>query len=202
MNHLLEAMKSGVPAEELRGHSPLAVQGHMPPIQKLSYNHEALIDQIITNPWISQNELADLFGLSASWISTVMSSDLFQARLAERRDQLVDPELRTSVKAQFEGLLSRSMEVLRHKLSKHPDDIPDQLALQTAKVMSQSLGHGGGTKPVSKDEVKEQLETLGNNLVGLLRRKRVQADTFEGEFTDVQAESGPSGLQSGGASSQ
>src|SRR6185437_3213754 len=102
---LIQALLEGrAPSEALSGSSPLAARA-AGPIQKLRYSHEAMIDLLV----------------SETWISTIICSDLFQARLAERRDQLVDPELRLSLKTQFEGILARSMEVLRHKLSQHPD---------------------------------------------------------------------------------
>jgi len=187
---LIQALLEGrAPSEALSGSSPLAARP-AGPIQKLRYSHEAMIDLLVSEPWISQNEIAERFGMSASWISTIICSDLFQARLAERRDQLVDPELRLSLKTQFEGILARSMEVLRHKLSQHPDLISDQLALQTAKVASQSLGMGVRETKVSVTETHVHLQELGANLVGLLRRER---RTLEHDNEQAPAQiSGPS----------
>lgn len=184
MNLLLEKMKLGIRPP---GASALAAPPR-PAIQKLRYTHEAMVEQIIANPWISQNELGELFGFSASWVSTVIASDLFQSKLAERRDQLIDPELRASIKTQFSGLLARSMEILRAKLDRPPAEVPDQLALQTAKIMSQNLGHGVETKPQTVVEVHNHLEALGENLVGLLRRRRTEAEAIE-----IPAECGRSG---------
>lgn len=135
-----------------------------------------MIALLISQPWISQNELAAHFGMSASWISTIICSDLFQTKLAEKRDELVDPELRTSIKAQMEGLHSRSMDILRKKLEREPDQVPDQLALQVAKVMGQGLGYGSKETKISVHETHVHLEELGSNLVGLLRRRRAEAD--------------------------
>lgn len=181
MNALLQALCNGEPAPSVAAGSPLAPRPP-PAIQKLRYTHEAMISILVAEPWVSQNELARRFGMSAAWISTIICSDLFQARLAERREELVDPELRLSIKAQMEGLYARSMEILRHKLSKEPDEVPDQLALQTAKVMGANLGMSA--PKVSVTETHLHLEELGNNLVGLLRRKR---EAIAGEFTSVEA---------------
>jgi hypothetical protein len=177
MNALLQALVNGTPSEGVQPGSFLAPKAQT--IQKLRYTHEAMIDILIAEPWVSQNELADRFGMSASWVSTIICSDLFQSQLAERRDQLVDPELRLSIKTQMEGLHARSMEILRHKLNRLPDDVPDQLALQVAKVMSQGLGMGAPKVSISETHV--HLEELGQNLVGLLRRRK--AETYDHEET-------------------
>ena len=177
MNALLQSLVNGTPSAGVQPGSFLAPRSPRDQIQKMRYTHEAMIDILIAEPWVSQNELADRFGMSASWISTIICSDVFQSRLAERRDQLVDPELRLSIKTQMEGLHARSMEILRHKLNKLPDDVPDQLALQVAKVMSQGLGMGAPKVSISETHV--HLEELGQNLVGLLRRRK--AETYDEE---------------------
>jgi hypothetical protein len=191
MNPLLQSLVDSKPSESLAGDSPLVAKPG--PIQKLRYSHEAMIDLLISQPWISQNALADHFGMSASWVSTIICSDLFQSKLAERRDQLVDPELRLSIKAQMEGLHSRSMDILRRKLEKSPEEIPDQLALQVAKVMGQGLGYGGNESRVSVQETHIHLEQLGENLVGLLRRRKAVAaeEYVDAEVSSVGAESRP-----------
>jgi len=189
VNPLLQAILDAKPGERVPpppSYSPLAPRPQ--PIQKLRYSHEAMIDIIIGDPWISQNELADRFGMSASWISTIICSDIFQSRLAQRRDELVDPELRSNLKTQFEGLLSRSMEILRHKLDQHPDKVPDQLAVQVAKISGQSLGMGVREARTSVQETHIHLEELGNNLVSLLRRRR--SEVVDGQVYEGQSETG------------
>jgi hypothetical protein len=134
-----------------------------------------MIDQIIKNPAISNDDLAEMFGYTPSWISTVMCGELFQNKLAARREELVDPELRQSVKVQFAGLLSRSMEILRHKLNARPEAVPDQLALQVAKMSGQALGYGNKEQRVSVQETHIHLAELGGNLVDLLRQRKAEA---------------------------
>lgn len=56
------------------------------PIAQLSSIHEALIDYMVINPHHGLRELAARFGYSATWISQITNSDLFKARLRERRD--------------------------------------------------------------------------------------------------------------------
>lgn len=146
-------------------------------IQKLHYTHDAMIDLIIANPAIHQNELAARFGYTASWVSTLMATDAFQNRLAERTKELVDPAIRASVEEQFKGMVLRSLDILRQKLDKPAADIPDNLALRTLELSSRALGYGARveTPPTQVGvSVEVHLEQMGDNLVKLLQRKKAE----------------------------
>jgi hypothetical protein len=162
-------------------------------LKKIHYTHDAMIDMILSEPSISQDQLAVRFGYSASWISQVICSDAFQAKLAQRRNELVDPVLAQSIDTQFKGLVSRSMEILREKLSKPAATVPDQLVLQALKIASQAAGYGARViQPPSAPPVSMHvhLESLGENLVGLLRRKRSEVIDSE-VFHDQQDDTSP-----------
>lgn len=183
MNPLLQSLVDGVPAPNA-GASPNTPPGKSQPVAKLHYTHEAMVDQILMNPAISNEELALMFGYTPSWISTVVVSDIFQAKLAARREEIIDPEIRSSVRTQFKGLLERSMEILRKKLDVPADKVPDQLAVQVAKMASTSLGFGVKETRVSVTETHVHLTELGNNLVGLLRQRKAEAGPPPGRIID------------------
>ena len=71
-------------------------------VEKISYTHDGMIDHILANPGISQGELGYIYGYSAGWISQIMASDAFQARMHERREAIIDPAIRLSMKERFE----------------------------------------------------------------------------------------------------
>jgi transcriptional regulator with XRE-family HTH domain len=148
-------------------------------IQKINYSHDGMINLIIANRGISQNALAAHFGYSASWISQVMSSDAFQARLLERAGEIEDPTLRATVEESLKGLVSRSMEILKRKLDE-PDvtKIPDNLAIRTLELSTRALGYGAREQTVAVQvNVENHLENLGGRLVSLLQRKKVEVET-------------------------
>jgi hypothetical protein len=193
---------SGEPAPNA-GPSPNTAPGRSQPVQKLHYTHEAMVDAIIANPAIYNEELALMFGYTASWISTVVVSDIFQAKLAARREELVDPELRMNIRTQFKGLLERSMEILRHKMDKPASEVPDQLAVQVAKLAGTSLGFGVKDTKVTVTETHLHLTELGNNLVGLLRQRKADAGIPAGRILDhVQVHTPGSDPEVPGASQQ
>lgn len=134
-----------------------------------------MIDLMISRPSISQNELALAFGYTAAWISTIIASDAFQARLAERRDKIVDPALRADIKAQLDGIALRSMEILRHKLSAPPEAVSDQTALRALEVSARAAGYGARPQVAVQVNVGERLEALGDNITRLLQSKRANS---------------------------
>lgn len=148
------------------------------PIAKINYSHDGMIDLIIANPGISQNDIAAMVGYTASWVATIMASDAFQARLAERRDQIIDPLLKATVEEKFKGMVSRSLEILAEKLKAPPSEIPDNLALRTLELSARALGYGAKESLVTKVEINigERLDQLGGNLDVLLRRKQLETN--------------------------
>ena len=108
-------------------------------LKRVHYSHEAMIDVILTEPTLTQNELAQRFGRSVSWISIIMGSDAFQAALAKRRDDILDPFLVATIEERFRGLATQSLEVLAEKLelTKSAD-----LALKALDISAKALGMG------------------------------------------------------------
>ena len=111
----------------------------MAEIAKVSYTHDAMIDLIVDNPRLSQNELAAHFGYSPSWISQVVNSDAFRERLAERREDVVDPVLRMSLEERIRGVTSVAIDVLLDKLkaTENPN-----IAIRVLEHGTRALGYG------------------------------------------------------------
>jgi hypothetical protein len=160
--------------EELRDTPPAAP--HYPyqegkAIQKIRYTHDAMIDQIVMNPSISQNELAAVFGYTPAWVSLVMSSDAWKERLAARKAELVDPTIVASLNERFEAMVRRSLDVLNEKLAQPASAIPDNLALRAAELGAKALGLGGNAPPPPVPAGR--LEQLAERLVGFLPQPRI-----------------------------
>lgn len=111
------------------------------PPKKISYTHDQMIDEIVRNPGISQQGLAEMFGYTKTWICTLMSSDGFQARLAQRRKELVDPVIVRSLEQGLEVLSLQAVGVLQEKLEANPH--PD-VALKILEIASRHKKGDGG----------------------------------------------------------
>lgn len=108
-------------------------------ISRVRYNHDAMIDRILEDGAVDQNALAAHFGYSVPWISRVLCSDAFQARLAERKSELIDPTLALTLEEKMRGVVSNSLDVLHEKLlaTRSAD-----LALKAIDVTGRALGLG------------------------------------------------------------
>lgn len=117
-------------------------------IAKVSYSHDAMIDMIVGNPWINQGELARNFGYTEGWVSQVIASDAFQARLEQRKNELINPAIRATIEERFKGLVARSIEILMRKLDAPTGQISDELALKALEVASKAAGYGAKSAQV------------------------------------------------------
>lgn len=156
-------------------------------LAKISYTHDAMIDLLIeasARPGgISQKELAARFGYTESWISNIFASDAFQVRLAVRREQIIDPTLRATVREKFEALARLSIDVLQKKLEK--TDVSDQVALRCAELGAKALGVGVQA-PAAPSLGVDRLEVLANRLLAL--QSSVKERVINGEAQVLSTE--------------
>jgi hypothetical protein len=108
-------------------------------IARVKYSHDAMIDLIISNPMASQGEIARYFGYTQAWVSRILNSDAFNARLALRKEEIVDPCLTASVEERLKGLASMSLDVLMRKLEMAPKE---ETALKALEITTKALGYG------------------------------------------------------------
>jgi len=104
---------------------------------RLSYTHEAMIDLILAEPTVTHAELAEVFGYSPGWIGRVVASDSFKARLAERKEKLIDPQLSATLNDRLRTVAVRSIDVLNERLSK--EDASAKFALEALGVAATGL---------------------------------------------------------------
>lgn len=121
-----------------------ASQPRPPGIVKVSYSHDAMIDLIILEPTVSMVELGVLFGYSAGWVSRVVASDAFQARLEQRKAQLVDPHVAQSLNERLTGVVIQAVDLVSQKLGAEQSA---SFAMDALGIASTALGMG---KPVRR----------------------------------------------------
>jgi hypothetical protein len=106
-------------------------------IDKVSHIHECIINEMLLNPAVTQQDLSMMFGYSVSWMSRLINSDSFQARLAERRRELIDPVLKVRLEDRLKSAVMQSTEQIQRRLD--AGDNAD-LALQSLGVLTDALG--------------------------------------------------------------
>lgn len=137
-------------------------------IQSMRYSHDAMVDVIVANPAIKQGELARMFGRSDAWISVIMASDVFQMKLAERRQEIIDPLMKEEIEARFKMVTRRSLEVLQDKLSAPSNSVDSNLALQAAKLGMAGMGIGQPSRDAGQEQSGDRISRLAQRLEGLL----------------------------------
>lgn len=110
-------------------------------IAKVRYSHDAMIDMIVAEPTIRQNDLAAIFDRTPAWVSMVMSSDSFQARLEARRKELVDPLILASIKDRISAVATASLDRILDKLSS-PLPASEDFLIKSATLATKALGYG------------------------------------------------------------
>lgn len=108
------------------GHDALGalIPGNAPaspePIKELSHTHLSFMDWILENPEKGLKEMSAYYGYTMSWLSRVINSDIFQAKLAERRK---DIELRIcdDIPTRLRGLGQAVIEKMEEQLQNSQD---------------------------------------------------------------------------------
>lgn len=128
-------------AEFLRTQSPPleGTQSAAVAIARVKYSHDAMIDLIIAQPGVKQGEIAKHFGYTQAWVSRIMNSDAFLARLAQRKADLVDPSIALSIDERLRAVAAKSLDVVLEKLELVPTG---EFALEAAAMASKALGYG------------------------------------------------------------
>lgn len=109
--------------------------------------HELVIDMIIANPTLKQGEIAKAVGRSQAWLSIVMNGDMFKARLAERKEEIVDPALRATVDDRFRAVANGASEEFLRRLELAPNSIRTKDLVDAMSVTSSGLGMGPSSQP-------------------------------------------------------
>ena len=143
-------------------------------IQKVRYSHDAMIDLIIEDPTISQGAMAAHFGYTPGWVSQVINSDAFRERLAERKDELVDPRIRTSIEERIRALADKSIEILLEKLHTTQNM---NVAVRALDVATRSLGYGA--RPANAVQI--------NNYVAHIPPRAPSAADWSANYTPTAA---------------
>lgn len=140
-------------------------RGARPP--KMRYSHQAMAQLVAENPWITQNELGAVFGYSAAWISTVMTSDAFKNILAQWQDSGEAAEMRLTIRERYQAMTEQSLRVLQEKLAKPADAVPDNLAIKAAELGAKALGLGGHAPVPVVVTSEDRLSKLAHRLIAL-----------------------------------
>lgn len=119
----------------------LRADGKREPVKGLCYTHEAVVDALISMPFVTQRELAAYFGYTESWLSQLIHSDAFQAlyrRRCEERGELAVH----SITDKLSGLAGQVIESVSQKIAANVAS--ESLITSTMETTLKALGYLGG----------------------------------------------------------
>lgn len=108
--------------------------------------HDKMVEYIVLNPAISQKELARLIGRSEGTVNLVVKSDMFQARLAQRRDALRE-RIDQTISQKLLKVADLGLEVVTEQLETKRGALPFAATTEFVGNILERLGYG--TKPSS-----------------------------------------------------
>lgn len=89
-------------------------------ISRLSHTHDQIINWLIVNPHLSLRECADEFGFTQSWLSQLIHSDIFQAAL-KARQQDVAARVAASIPEKLHAVADIALDKLGEKVAASED---------------------------------------------------------------------------------
>jgi hypothetical protein len=107
-------------------------------VAKLTPRHENIIAFLVANPTMRKQDVARAFGVTPAWLSTVIHSDAFQAKLAERQAQFFSAATQT-IREKLETVAHLSLD----KLIEHAEfEIETKEIRANAEMALERLGYG------------------------------------------------------------
>ena len=104
---------------------------------------------MVVNPDGKLKQCARDFDVSQPWLSVIINSDIFKARLAERREAHFANISRT-VSEKVSGVANLALNELEKRLDESADFLPYDTVLETAEMALKASGYGaksgGGTQ--------------------------------------------------------
>lgn len=132
MNELIAESRELAEVEE-------AKTSQRPQLMRLSVSHEAIINWLLLNPGKNQMKYcAEHFGYTRAWLSSIVHSDAFQAKLRDRQEQLFG-DMMPSLAEQATGVAQVALEQLGEKLEK--EEMPAKFLLDTTDRLLGRLGY-------------------------------------------------------------
>ena len=110
----------------------------MAELKNISVKHDQIMDWLIANPLLPLSACAAEFGITQSWLSCIIHSDLFQAKLAERQEEVFG-EVALSVKDRITTLAHESLRRMTDKVMVENDL---EKLTNASEVALKALGFG------------------------------------------------------------
>ena len=128
--------------------------------QRHQFFFESMIDEMLLKPSITAKELALKFDRSPKSISLILSSDMFRARFAQRRET-VNKEIAARILGTVHRIAEASLDVVEKTITENPAKLSFSQVTELAKDSLQILGYGAPKVPAGVAGVNVTVNTTG-----------------------------------------
>ena len=137
----------------------------MASITTVSIKHEDILNFILANPTMKLGDVALLYGVTQPWLSTIIHSDCFQARLSEKQGDIFATALLP---------IGEKLTALAHSaIDKLADQIPlendTETVRKTTDTVLKALGYGGNVQSGQSAEVINNTYVVQANVLAKAR---------------------------------
>jgi hypothetical protein len=150
--------------------------------QQLREWHEQLMDMLIANPTATYEQLGAALNVHKQSVMLVVNSDLFQAKLRDRRE-MRQASVDRSVLQRVEDLAKVSLENLEDKIKKQRHLLGLDEVRETAEMALRGLGYISNTPRQAAPSVNISVVVGRDDLAAA--RSLMQRE-HQGEVLDVQ----------------
>jgi hypothetical protein len=133
----------------------------MPEIKNISIKHDAIMDFLMANPAMKLGDVATHFQVTQPWLSCIIHSDIFQARLKEKSDVAFHSTV-LPLREKMIGVAHMALDKLADVL---PKETETKVIASTAEGLLDRLGFGSKQSPMQPGtNVNLQVNVLRSEL--------------------------------------
>ena len=165
----------------------------MAEIQKVSPKHEAIMNFIMANPTLPRSQVAAHFGVTLPWLSTIIHSGTFRARLAEKQDQFFECSVVSEIEDKVMGVAHLAVEKMAEAIP-YENDLG--VLTNTLDKTMKTLGYGQKTIGTQVNIHQDNSQNVNNisgddiararDLIGKARQRAAGDIPLELPGNDVQ----------------
>ena len=163
-------------ARQLNSHSPAPASvpklkfpepGDRVQLSRLSITHDVIMDWLMLNPGRGQMaQCAEHFGYTRAWLSSMVHSDAFQAKLRDKQDKTFEGTV-IPLRDQMNGVAQRAIERLGEKVEVIQDpkvlaDVADKMLHRLGYAPKVNATPGGGDTTNIQNNYSVSPELLAN----------------------------------------
>jgi hypothetical protein len=109
--------------------------------KRMAWWYWAVIDEMVANPDVTKQEIANRFNISIACLNLVTTSDLFRYHYLERRKELA-AKVDEAIRDRLGEVAKKSLGYLGEVLDKKRDQMPVRDLVEISKLSLEKLGYG------------------------------------------------------------